>query len=79
MTQPECLPDDPAPGTESRHLKTLISNRSLRATGITDYLKNQGTLEHAQPWRITSSPRTTKLYDRRDDELTLDEYEKVGI
>lgn len=26
-----------------------------------------------------SSPRTTKLYDRRNDELTLDEYERVGL
>lgn len=26
-----------------------------------------------------SSLRTTKLYDRRNDELTLDEYTKVGF
>jgi len=26
-----------------------------------------------------SSPRTTKLYDRRNEEASLDEYEKVGI
>jgi hypothetical protein len=26
-----------------------------------------------------SSPRTTKLYDRRNDETALDEYEKVRI
>lgn len=60
-------------------IETLIGNHSLRATGITDYLKSQGTLEHAQAMANHSSPRTTKLYDRRDDELTLDEYEKVGI
>ena len=26
-----------------------------------------------------SSPRTTKLYDRHADEISLDEYERVGI
>jgi hypothetical protein len=26
-----------------------------------------------------SSPRTTKVYDRRNDETSLDEYEKIGI
>jgi integrase len=60
-------------------IKTKIGNHSLRATGITDYLKNNGTLEHAQSMANHSSPRTTKLYDRRADETTLDEYEKVGI
>jgi hypothetical protein len=25
------------------------------------------------------SPRTTKLYDRRADEMTLDEVERIGI
>jgi site-specific recombinase XerD len=60
-------------------IKTKIGNHSLRATGITDYLKSDGTLEHAQAMANHSSPRTTKLYDRRNDELTLDEYERVGI
>lgn len=40
---------------------------TLRATGITDYLKSQGTLENAQQIANHSSPRTTKLYDRRTD------------
>ena len=60
-------------------IKTKIGNHSMRATGITAYLKNGGTLEHAQAMANHSSPRTTKLYDRRDDEVSLDEYEKVGI
>lgn len=58
---------------------TRIGNHSLRATGITDYLKSEGTLEHAQNMAAHSSPRTTKLYDRRSDETALDEYEKVRI
>ena len=60
-------------------IKTKIGNHSLRATGITDYLKSEGTLENAQQMANHSSPRTTKLYDRRNDETSLDEYEKVGI
>ena len=60
-------------------IKTKIGNHSLRATGITDYLKSGGTLEHAQEMANHSSPRTTKLYDRRSDETSLDEYERVGI
>ena len=60
-------------------IATKIGNHSFRATGITDYLKSAGTLEHAQAMANHSSPRTTKLYDRRADEVSLDEYERVGI
>jgi site-specific recombinase XerD len=60
-------------------IKTKVGNHSLRATGITDYLKSDGTLEHAQAMANHSSPRTTKLYDRRGDEVSLDEYQRVGI
>ncbi|MGB9067521.1 MAG: tyrosine-type recombinase/integrase [Candidatus Acidiferrales bacterium] len=60
-------------------IETRIGNHSLRATGITDYLKSEGTLEHAQNMAAHSSPRTTKLYDRRNDETALNEYEKVRI
>ena len=49
----------------------------MRATGITDYLKNDATLEHAQNMAAHASPRTTKLYERRNDEVALDDYEKV--
>ena len=38
---------------------------TFRATGITAYLENGGTLEHAQTIANHESPRTTKLYDRR--------------
>ena len=60
-------------------IKTKVGNHSMRATGITDYLKHEGTLENAQQMANHSSPRTTKLYDRRNEEASLDEYAKVGI
>jgi len=60
-------------------LKTRIGNHTFRATGITAYLKNAGTLEHAQKMASHSSPRTTKLYDRRQDQISLDEVERIVI
>ena len=60
-------------------IATRIGNHTFRATGITAYLKNGGTLEHAQAIANHSSPRTTKLYDRRSDEISLDEVEKIVI
>jgi site-specific recombinase XerD len=60
-------------------IKTKIGNHTFRATGITAYLKNKGTLEHAQLLANHASPRTTKLYDRRSDEISLDEVEKISI
>jgi addiction module HigA family antidote len=45
---------------------------TFRATGITTYLENGGTLEHAQTIANHESPRTTKLYDRTREELSFD-------
>lgn len=52
---------------------------TFRATGITAYLENGGTIENAQTIAAHESPRTTKLYDRTGDELTLDEVERIII
>lgn len=46
---------------------------------ITAYLKNAGKLEHAQNMANHSPPRTTKLYDRREEEISLDEVERIAI
>jgi integrase/recombinase XerD len=43
------------------------------------YLKNNGTLEAAEHIANHESPRTTKLYDRRQDEISLDEVERIAI
>ncbi len=60
-------------------IKTLIGNHTFRATGITAYLKNGGTLEMAQHIANHESPRTTKLYDRRVEEISLDEVERISL
>jgi integrase/recombinase XerD len=58
-------------------IKTRIGNHTFRATGITIYLTNGGDLEKAQQMAAHESPRTTKLYDRRSDVVSLDEVKKV--
>jgi len=54
-----------------------ICNHTFWATGITAYLENDGTIEHAQQIANHESPKTTKLYD--SDEITLDEVERIMI
>ena len=51
----------------------------FRATGITAYMEAGGTLENAQAMAAHESPRTTKLYDRTGDQITLDEIERIQI
>jgi site-specific recombinase XerD len=58
-------------------IRTPIGCHSFRATGITIYLQNGGTLEKAQQMAAHESPRTTKLYDRTTDAVSLDEVERV--
>jgi integrase/recombinase XerD len=60
-------------------MKGRIGCHTFRATGITAYLEAGGTLENAQAMAAHESPRTTKLYDRTGDEITLDEVERITI
>ena len=60
-------------------IRTKIGNHSFRATGITEYLRNGGKLEIAQRMANHESARTTGLYDRRDDQVSLDEVERILI
>ncbi|WP_181309211.1 tyrosine-type recombinase/integrase [Paraburkholderia sp. BL18I3N2] len=58
---------------------TAIGNHTFRATGITAYLKNGGTLENAAVMANHASTRTTQLYDRRRDDISLDEVERIHV
>ncbi|SOC89959.1 Site-specific recombinase XerD [Ensifer adhaerens] len=60
-------------------ISTAVCNHTFRATGITAYLKNGGTLEKAANIANHSSTRTTQLYDRRSDDVSLDEVERILI
>jgi len=60
-------------------LPRRVCNHTFRATGITAYLENGGTIEKAQQIAAHESPKTTKLYDRTNDQITLDEIERIAI
>ncbi len=66
-------------GRSGRRRATAVTNHTFRATGITAYLKNGGTLEHAKAMAAHASTRTTQLYDRRSEEVRLDEVERIVI
>ncbi len=60
-------------------IKTAVGCHTFRATEIMAYLENGGRLEIAQQMAAHESSRTTGLYDRRSDEVSLDEVERIGI
>ncbi len=64
---------------KANDLPESICCHTFRATGITAYLDAGGTIENAQAIAAHESPRTTKLYDRTGDEITLDEVERILI
>jgi site-specific recombinase XerD len=65
--------------SKSGEVATKICNHTFRATGLTAYLKNGGTLENAALMANHASTRTTQLYDRRAEEVTLDEVERILV
>src|ERR1700730_11639719 len=60
-------------------ISTRIGNHTFRATGVTAYLTNGGTLEKAARMANHASTRTTQLYDRRSEEVSLDEVERILV
>lgn len=58
-------------------IREEISPHSFRGTGITLYLESGGSLEDAQVIANHESARTTKLYDRTGDQISLDEIERI--
>ena len=56
-----------------------ICNHTFRGTGITEFLRNGGDLETAARIAGHESTRTTQLYDRTEQELTLDEIERIRL
>src|ERR1039457_3494044 len=60
-------------------IETAIGCHTFRATGITDYLTNGGSIEVAQRMAGHSNSKTTGLYDRRNDDVSVGEVERIGI
>ena len=88
--QPEVLNTDKAPTyaaaiaelkaegncpNETRHRQV----KYLRGIGITEYLRNGGDLEVAARSAGHESSRTTQLYNRLQEEISLDEIERIHI
>lgn len=61
------------------NIRRHISNHTFRATGITAYLRNGGRLETAQYMAGHGSPDTTKIYDRRAQEVAVSEVERIRL
>jgi integrase/recombinase XerD len=60
-------------------IEVPIGNHSFRAIGITDYLERGGDINIAKRMAGHSNIKTTELYDRRSDEISFSEIERVGI
>ena len=56
-----------------------ICAHTFRGTGITEYLRNGGDLEVAARIAGHESTRTTQLYNRLNEEISLDEIERIHI
>jgi site-specific recombinase XerD len=54
-----------------------IGCHSFRGTGITNYLRNGGTIETAAKLAGHASTRTTQLYDRRSADVAQAEIERI--
>jgi site-specific recombinase XerD len=64
---------------KSGGISTRVGNHTFRATGVTAFLKNGGTLEKAARMANHASTRTSQLYGRRAEEVTLDEVERILV
>lgn len=60
-------------------IETPIGCHTFRATGITDYLTNGGRIEVAQRMAGHSNAKTTGLYNRRNEDISVAEVERIGI
>ena len=64
---------------QGAEIKTKIGRHTFRTAGITAYLKHGGKLEIAQQMANRESLRAIGLYDCREDEISLDEAERISI
>ena len=64
---------------KAAELGATANCHTFRASGITAYLLNGGTLERAQAIAGHESPRTTQLYDRTADDITVEDIERIRV
>ena len=58
-------------------IATDINCHTFRATGITEFLNQGGTIEQARLIAAHEVSRTTQLYDRRSDVIALEAVERI--
>lgn len=78
LTRRECL-EMVKRRAKNADLPETICCHTFRGTGITVFLENGGKLEDAQRMANHASAKTTKLYDRRSDDVTVEMVELVRI
>ena len=64
---------------KSVELQNAANCHTFRASGITAYLLNGGTLERAQAIAGHESARTTQLYNRTADDIDVEDVERIKI
>jgi len=60
-------------------VSTDACNHTFRASGITNFLRHGGSRDNAQKIAAHEDIRTTELYDRRGDTISLDEIERIRL
>jgi len=60
-------------------INTDACNHTFRASGITNFLRNGGSQDNAQKIAAHEDIKTTALYDRREDTISLDEIERIRL
>jgi hypothetical protein len=61
------------------NIKTRLGCHRFRAIGIANSPEHKGTPEKARQIAAPESPKTTKPYGRTEDQIGLDEIERISI
>jgi len=75
----------PDPGSDPEEKRVTPADRRRPPSASSAWPKAESypvagtTIENAQAIAAHASPRTTKLYDRTSDAITLDEVERIRI
>lgn len=67
------------PRARQAGIATQIGCHPFRATGITTYLLNGDSMEHARQLAARESACSTRLCDRTRDEIRIDEIDRIQI
>jgi integrase len=75
----QCLGHGAPARARQAGLKEEVCNHTFRGTGITTHLENGGEPERAADMANHADTRTTRLYDRRNKQVTTDDVSRIRI